>query len=64
MIFRWKCNKCGKEIETGKTRLKVVQLNPYKHVGDLCKSCWEKIDQKEKEVENDDSKLRWCELRG
>ena len=27
-------------------RLKVIQLVPYAHSGDLCKSCWGKIDKK------------------
>lgn len=46
MIFRWKCNRCGKEIKTGKSRLKVVQLTPYKNVGDLCDKCWKEIQTK------------------
>ncbi len=45
MIFRWKCNGCGKEIEAGGDRLKVIQLVPYNHAGDLCKDCWKRIDK-------------------
>lgn len=48
MIFRWKCNKCETEIENGTKRFKVIQLNPYKHVGDLCFECWNGLDTKTK----------------
>jgi len=49
MIFRWRCDSCGKEIESGKDRLKIIQLDPYLHDGDLCKECWNKIKKGKKE---------------
>lgn len=52
MIFRWKCDVCGKEIDSGKDRLKVVQLEPYNHDGDICKSCWRKINGEKPPVKN------------
>lgn len=48
MIFRWICNSCKKEIKAGKDRLKIVRLEPYENVGDLCLNCWDKIDTQNK----------------
>lgn len=52
MIFRWLCNKCGKEITTGKDRLKVCGFTPYEYTGDLCRSCWNKITGESAVVKN------------
>jgi len=48
MIFRWICDVCKKEITSGKTRLKVVRLEPYEHSGDICLNCWKKIKEGKK----------------
>lgn len=45
MIFRWTCDKCKKEIENGKDRLKLTSVKEKAtiHRGDLCEKCWGEI---------------------
>ena len=54
MIFRFKCDRCGKDMRSGIDRLKVISLTSYRdekkwmkyktiHEGDLCIECWEGI---------------------